>query len=47
VSNDGGATWQARTDTFSAGRTQIVGVVPLPDAAQSVDPNNCMRQPGM
>jgi hypothetical protein len=42
VSDDGGATWQARTDTFPVGRTQIVSGVPspLPDATQSVDANN-------
>ncbi len=42
VSSDGGASWQAKTDTFSVGRTQIVNGVPspLPDAAQSVDANN-------
>jgi hypothetical protein len=42
VSSDGGASWQARTDTFSVGRTQIVSGVPspLPDATQSVDANN-------
>jgi|SRR5215213_4675127 len=42
VSNNGGATWQAKTDTFSVGRTQITSGVPLPlpDAKQSVDANN-------
>lgn len=42
VSNDGGATWQDRTDTFSVGRTQVVGGVWsfLPDAIQSVDADN-------
>jgi hypothetical protein len=42
VSSDGGATWQARTDTFTVGRTQIVNGIPTPllDATQSVDAEN-------
>ena len=42
VSNDGGITWQARTDTFSVGRTQLQSGIftTLPDATQSVDLSN-------
>lgn len=42
VSNNGGASWQAKTDTFLVGRTQITNGIPLvlPDATQSVDANN-------
>lgn len=39
VSNDGGATWQRRTDTFTIGRSQFLNGLwsNLPDITQSVD----------